>query len=167
MTETRRDTIPEHDFASHEHHELRHGLDRIHEVGSLSGTTDELSVAALEVLHWVESVLVPHAHWEDSWLYPEIDQRAGTPWATKLMSFEHQQIRDTASAVAAARTTLRQTRTPAAMIELRAQLFALEAVIRAHMAREERFLIPMLEPPTVEAASRTSRVGTTSPAGVD
>ena len=165
MTELRRDTLPEHDFASHEHVEVRRGLDRIHEAGSLRGTNDEISVAALDVLHWVDAVLDPHARWEDAWLYPEIDERAGTPWATKLMSFEHQQIRDAASALATARTTLRQARTPLALIELRGRLFALEGILRAHITREERFLIPLLEsdharqvvslPPSHEPATAT------------
>jgi len=145
VTEPRRDTLPEHDFVSHEHGEMRRGLDRIHDVGSQLGTNVEISVAALDVLHWIDAVLDPHARWEDTWLYPEMDERAGTPWATKLMSFEHQQIRDAAVALASARTTLRQARTPAALIELRARLFALEAILRAHLAREERFLIPLLE----------------------
>lgn len=145
MTEPRRDTLPEHDFVAHEHDEMRRGLNRLHDVGSLIGTTEEIAAAALHVLHWVDGVLDPHARWEDAWLYPEIDERAGSPWATKLMSFEHQQIRDAAIALATARTTLRQARTPAALIELRARLFALEAILRAHIAREERFLIPLLE----------------------
>lgn len=144
VTETRRDTLPEHDFAAHEHQELRHGIDRMHAVGALRGTKGELSVAVLDVLHWVEEVLTPHAQWEDRWLYPEIDQRAGTPWATKLMTYEHQQILDAAHALRAARTALR-TGADLEMIETRARIFALEALIRAHMQREERFLIPLLD----------------------
>jgi hypothetical protein len=31
------------------------------------------------------------------------------------------------------------------VIELRGRLFALDAIVRAHMAREERFLIPLLD----------------------
>jgi hypothetical protein len=145
VTDTRKDTLPEHEFASHEHHELRRGLDRIHEVGCQIGTTDEIAAAALDVLHWIDAVLVPHARWEDAWLYPEIDERAGTSWATKSMTFEHRQIADAASALATARTFLREERSPAALIELRGRLFALEAILRAHVAREERFLIPLLE----------------------
>lgn len=165
MTETRRDTLPEHDYASHEHHELRRGLDRIHDVGALLGNDAELSLGTLEVLHWVDSILGPHALWEDRWLYPEIDQRAGTPWATKLMSFEHQQIREAAASVATARTIVREARTPAAVVELRARLFALEAIIRAHMAREERFLLPLLEAGSAEAAPPEPQAGSTTPAG--
>ena len=154
MTETRRDTIPEHEFVAHEHVELRRGIDRMHEIGGLRGSNDELSVAVIEVLHWVERVLEPHAQWEDRWLYPEIDERAGTPWATKLMTFEHQQIRDAAQALAVARMRLRETGSAASVNDVRGALFALEAITRAHMAREERFLIPLLDAETSEALRR-------------
>jgi hemerythrin-like domain-containing protein len=145
VTETRRDTIPERDFATQEHHEMRRGLDRIHEVATLEGTTEELTLGALEVVHWVDRVLEPHAQWEDRWLYPEIDDRAGTHWATKLMTFEHQQIRDATHALTEARTQVREHGSVRAVLEVRGRLFALEAILRAHIAREERFLIPMLE----------------------
>jgi iron-sulfur cluster repair protein YtfE (RIC family) len=169
VTESQRETLPEHDFVSHEHRELGRGIDRIHEVGAVRGTNQELSLAALEVLHWIDTVLEPHAKWEDRWLYPEIARRAGTPWATKLMSFEHQQIRDAAQALASARSQLHDAPTDALVIEVRARLFALEAILRAHMAREERFLIPLLEaempidagaaPPPADVRTRASRPG--------
>ena len=145
MTETRRDTIPEHDFASHEHAEMRRGIERIVDVARAHVPNDELAAGVLEVLHWVDHVLEPHAQWEDRWLYPEIDERAGTHWATKLMSYEHLQIREAAHAVAAARLALREHGSTAAVIEVRGRLFALDEILRAHMAREERFLIPLLE----------------------
>ena len=34
----------------------------------------------------------PHMAWEESWLYPQIDDRAQTPWATSLVRFDHRQI---------------------------------------------------------------------------
>lgn len=145
MTETRRGTIPEHDFASHEHAEMRRGIERILEVAKLRASNDELSAAVIEVLHWVDDVLEPHARWEDGWLYPEIAERAGTPWATKLMTYEHQQIREAAQGVAVARLDLHDHGSTAAVIELRGQLFGLGAILRAHMVREERFLIPLLD----------------------
>jgi iron-sulfur cluster repair protein YtfE (RIC family) len=148
VTESRRDPIPERDFAAQEHRELARGIDRIHEVGALVGTNDELSAAALEVLHWIHAVLEPHDEWEDRWLYPEIDQRAGTPWATKLMSFEHVQIREAARTLATARARFHDAPTKAGGIDLRAGLFALETILRAHMTREERFLLPLLDAQT-------------------
>jgi len=68
VTETRRDTIPEHEFASHEHAEIRRGIERIGEVARLHVSNDELSAAVLEIMHWVDHVLEPHAQWEDRWL---------------------------------------------------------------------------------------------------
>ena len=157
MTETRRDTIPERDFVEYEHRELARDIDRINEAGMVVGTNEELSLAALDVLHWVEAVLEPHAKWEDRWLYPEIDRRAGTAWATKLMSFEHVQIRDAVHAIATARARMHDAPTKLAAIDVRARLFALEAILRAHVAREERFLIPLLD------AETPSGVGAGSP----
>jgi iron-sulfur cluster repair protein YtfE (RIC family) len=145
VMETRKDTIPEHDFVAHEHAEMRRGIERILEIARLHVSNDELSSTVLEVLHWVDHVLEPHAQWEDRWLYPEIDERAGTPWATKLMSYEHQQIREAAHAVATARLSLREHGSAASVIELRGRLFAFDELLRAHMAREERFLIPLLD----------------------
>ena len=163
MSDTRRG-IPEHDFASHEHAEMRRGIEGITEAARLQVSNDELTMAALEILHWVDNVLEPHAQWEDLWLYPEIDERAGTRWATKLMTYEHRQIRDAAHAVAGARLGLREHGSTAAVIELRGRLFALDAVLRAHMAREERFLIPLLDEPP-DAADSASMDPRTSPAG--
>jgi iron-sulfur cluster repair protein YtfE (RIC family) len=157
VSESRRDTIPEREFAAHEHRELVRGIDRIHEVGMSVGTNDELSVAALEIMHWIDAVLDPHAEWEDRWLYPQIDRRAGTPWATRLMSFEHQQIRDAAQVLASSRARFHDAPTQAGALEVRARLFAVEAILRAHMAREERFLIPLLD------AQSTPTVGVTNP----
>jgi hemerythrin-like domain-containing protein len=158
MTETRRETIPEHDFVAHEHADMRRGIERIHEAATLRGTSGDLSFAALEVLHWVETVLEPHAQWEDRWLYPEVDERAGTQWATKLMTFEHQQIRDAAQALAAARIRLRETGSTPAVLDVRGRLFALEAILRAHLAREERFLLPVLDAePSIELESGSTR----------
>ena len=65
MTDTRRG-IPEHDFASHEHAEMRRGIEGITEAARLQVSNDELTMAALEILHWVDHVLEPHAQWEDS-----------------------------------------------------------------------------------------------------
>lgn len=157
MSETRREALPERDFVEHEHRELARDIDRINEAGMLVGTNEELSLAALDVLHWVEAVLEPHAKWEDRWLYPEIDKRAGTAWATKLMSFEHVQIRDAVHALATARARFHDAPTNVGVIDVRARLFALEAILRTHVAREERFLIPLLD------AEAPSGVGVGSP----
>jgi iron-sulfur cluster repair protein YtfE (RIC family) len=165
VTETRRDTIPEHDFASHEHVEMRRGIERVLEVARVHGSNDELSAGVLEVMYWVDHVLEPHVRWEDRWLYPEIDERVRTPWATKLMSYEHQQIREAAHALAAARLALHEHGSTAAVTEVRGRLFAFDAILRAHMTREERFLIPLLDTVAAEAAAARSIGRRPSPTG--
>ncbi len=134
-------------FAEHEHLDLVRGINRIHDLAWDIGqvATPSLSVAVLDVLRWIEDVLEPHIAWEEGWLYPELDDLAGTPWATRAARFDHQQIRE---AIAAARSD-QQTLSARDQIDrhnrLRCHLFGLEALLRAHIEREERFLIPALE----------------------
>ncbi len=136
-------------FVEHEHVELRPGVKRIHDVAMAIGAmaAPDLSIALLDILDWVDRVLEPHAAWEDSWLYPAIDRQAGTPWATKLMAFEHHQMRQIAQRIARDRTLLSHELTREQTGELRGRLFSLEALLRAHLEREERFLIPLLDEP--------------------
>ena len=62
-------------FGEHEHRDLAHGLDHIHEVGCLFGSGSRLDdIRAMgEVLHWSTDTLAPHITWEEAWLYPQID----------------------------------------------------------------------------------------------
>jgi hypothetical protein len=105
MTEFPRGTTAEHAFAEHEHQDLAPGIDRIHAVASAVGSiaSADSSIAVFDVIDWVHRVLEPHAAWEDAWLYPDIDRRAGTP-------------------------------------PLR-----VEALLRAHIEREDGFLLQLLE----------------------
>lgn len=137
----------EHAFVENEHRELASGLDRIHHVGTLVGTTPprDLTYELLQVLSWIERVLEPHASWEETVLYEKIDQRAGTVWATKLMRYEHQQIRLLGRRLEQDRETLLHETTHDELGELRGRLFAFEGLIRAHLEREEVFLIPLLD----------------------
>jgi hemerythrin-like domain-containing protein len=147
MAESLRGTTAEHEVAEHEHREIARGVDRIHEVARFVGSVaaPDISIALLDVLDWIETILEPHASWEDAWLYPQIDERAGTPWATKLMTFEHHQIRALARHLEADRELLHREPSHDLEVELRGHLFAIEALPRAHIEREERFLIPLLE----------------------
>jgi DUF438 domain-containing protein len=133
-------------FAEHEHHDLRRGIERIHEVAcEVQGwVAPELPTHLLGVLDWLGNVLDPHLSWEETWLYPEIDERTGTPWATRSARFDHQQIRRMAERVRYDLPLLRGEEANARLSELRCHLFSLEALVRAHIEREERFLIPVL-----------------------
>ena len=79
---------------------------------------------------------------EDAWLYPEIARRAGSPWATKLMTFEHDQIFEIGRKLEIDAELLEIGPTTTPWLRARGHLFALEAVLRAHIEREERFLDP-------------------------
>jgi hemerythrin-like domain-containing protein len=156
MAEFRGGTTAEHAFAEHEHRDLAPGIDRIHSVARAVGSIapSDWSSAVLDVIDWVETVLRPHAAWEDAWLYPEIAGRAGSPWATKLMTFEHQQILEVARKLEADRVLLRREPGRDEVLDMQGYLFALEALLRAHVEREERFLIPLLDAPVEATATR-------------
>ncbi len=147
MTRIAHEAIAEHAFAEHEHREIAAGVNRIHDVAGFVGSAaaPETSLAITEILDWVEMVLEPHANWEDRWLYPQIAHIARTPWATRLMTFEHAQIRVLTRKLGVARERLIHDHSQALQTQVRGILYALEALLRAHIEREERFLLPVLE----------------------
>lgn len=134
-------------FAEHEHRDLAHGINRIHDVACLVGhlATPDLSARVLDVLHWLDGTLGPHIAWEDGWLFPEIDARTGTT-ATRAARFEHRQIREVTARLRADHERLDRRGGPGDKnAETRSDLVRLEVLIRAHLEHEERFLIPLLE----------------------
>jgi hemerythrin-like domain-containing protein len=147
MTDLLTVTNADHAFIKHEHAELEAGIERVHQIGGRVGsvTPRELADEVLHVLDWFEKVLAPHAVWEDHMLYDRIDERAGTTWATRLMRYEHEQIRRIAARLAGDRQRLLAVPTHELLTELRAHLFAFEALVRAHIEREDVFLFPLLE----------------------
>ena len=134
-------------FAEHEHRDLVRGLNRIHDVACEIGQRSRLdvSVDVLNILSWLDSALGPHVAWEEGWLYPEIDARLDSPWATRAARFDHQQIRVMTARLRADHHLLSSRETATALAETRCHLFSLEALLRAHIEREERFLIPLLD----------------------
>ena len=136
-------------FAEHEHVDLARGIDRLHDVASLAGQTPtpELSARVLNVLRWLDGTLGPHIAWEDSWLFPEIDARTGSPAATFAARFEHRQIREAIARLRADHDRLdhRGGGPGEKNAATRSDLIRLEELIRAHLTREERSLFPLLE----------------------
>ena len=145
-------------FAEHEHLDLARGIDRIHDVASVVGTLPnaELSTRVLGVLRWLDGTLGPHIAWEERWLFPELDARAGQPTTTLAARLEHRQIREL---VARLRADLERLDHRDVARDLKAatgsDLIRLEALIRAHLRREERFLFPLLEDGRGPIRSRT------------
>jgi iron-sulfur cluster repair protein YtfE (RIC family) len=134
-------------MAEHDHRHLMRGINRIHEVGCDidSRRTPELAHQLSGVLQWLDSTLELHVAWEKDCLFPEIDARTGTPWATRAARFDHQQIREMAGWLRADQRLLEGHPAGDQHTESRCRLFGLEALLRAHIEREERFLIPLLD----------------------
>jgi iron-sulfur cluster repair protein YtfE (RIC family) len=134
-------------FADHEHRDLVRGINRIHDVACEIGhrPSPELSVHVLGILHWLHTALEPHIAWEEAWLYPQIDARTGTPWATRAARFDHQQIREMAARLGTDQPLQGSHPSGDQHAEVRCHLFGLEALLRAHIEREERYLLPLLE----------------------
>jgi hemerythrin-like domain-containing protein len=134
-------------FAGHEHQDLQRGINRIHEVACEVGLRPlpELSTDLVAVMSWVHGTLEPHVAWEDSWLYPEIEARIGSPWTTRAARFDHQQIRRVAAQLSDDAIRLATHAAGDHQAAARCHLFSLEALLRAHIEREERFLIPLLD----------------------
>lgn len=134
-------------FEEHEHRDLARGINRIHDVACAIGRRPKVehSVELVGILRWMDGTLGPHIAWEEAWLYPEIDAHLGTPWATRAARFDHQQLREVASRLRADQHLLANRDAADPQDETRCHLFTLEALLRAHIEREERFLIPVLE----------------------
>jgi iron-sulfur cluster repair protein YtfE (RIC family) len=134
-------------FVDHEHEELVGGIDRMHEVACRLPVLPAPQVTARidGVLRWVDQTLKPHMAWEETWLFPTIDVRAQTRWATRLVRFDHRQITQQAEHLMSHRLRLQHGPSAEALDEVRSDLFGLEALLRANLEREEAFLLPLLE----------------------
>jgi iron-sulfur cluster repair protein YtfE (RIC family) len=134
-------------FLEHEHDELATGLNQLHELA------EQLSLLSVErLLHristtieWLEGTVTPHMTWEERWLFPQIDDRARTPWATRLVRFDHHQITEQIHRLRAHRVHLEHGPSSEAIVEVRCDLYAIETLLRACLEREERVLLPLFE----------------------
>ena len=99
-------------FAEHEHIDLVRGIQRIHDIACQVGCvpTDRTVRRPVDVWHWIDGTLEPHIAWEEAWLYPEIDARTDSPWATRAARFDHRQIRGIAAELRADQVALRTNR---------------------------------------------------------
>jgi hemerythrin-like domain-containing protein len=132
-------------FGEHEHRDLARGLDRIHSAGCRLGAGPKVDdVRAIrEVLRWTVITLQPHIAWEESWLYPQIEAITQTPWSTRAARFDHTQIEGLATRLRQDSELAGEGLTTEGLQEVRSHLFGYEAVLRAHIDREERQLLPV------------------------
>ena len=146
MTRSMTNGQPSKLFAQRQHAELGRGLNRIHDLAVAIGreATPFVSADVIDVLGWLDRMLEPPLAWEDGWLFPEIDRRLGTPWATRSA-----RVRPRPSPARPRPDPVRPVQLAldphGAREELRADLFGLEALVRAHIEREEQLLLPVLD----------------------
>ena len=107
-------------------------------------SVDQRAAGIHKVLHWVEADLKPHMAWEEHWLFPVIDRRTRTQWATRYARFDHQQITEQAERLDAHSAAGSHFPSRDA-VRLIADLSGLEMLLRTTVEREERFLLPLLE----------------------
>lgn len=130
-----------------EHRRIREGLANLEQAlgdAHLLARPDAIA-AAVRALAWLRRDVLPHAAWEEAWLYPQLDSIAGTPWATRAMRFEHEQIREVASLLerdfgaAEARWSNEQA------FRLVIAMARLATLLSAHLAQEQWFVGPLLD----------------------
>jgi hypothetical protein len=82
-----------------EHHRIHEGLSKLEDaIGRAHLLTRSTAIdSVVGTLTWLRRDVMPHAAWEEAWLYPRLDALAETPWATRAMRFEHEQIRELAT----------------------------------------------------------------------
>jgi iron-sulfur cluster repair protein YtfE (RIC family) len=133
-------------FAQHEHLDLARGIDGIHDAACSVGNvpSGEIVRRVDGVLSWFDRELQPHLNWEETWLYPQIEAATGTPWSTRAARFDHAEVR--AAVARLRREELAELGRPDIdrRSDLRCRLFSLEALLRAHVDREEQLLLPIL-----------------------
>ncbi len=139
-------------FAEHEHVELRPGIDQIREAAIAlgEGPRPEAVEQVRHACRWIDLVLTPHMAWEEGWLYPQLDELAGTDWATRSIRFDHRQIARLAGRVRDRLVELGHADLDHARVVER-DLLALGTMLDAHLEREERFLLPLLDGEAVGA----------------
>lgn len=135
-----------------EHRELEHITSRVDATAELAGNlaARDLANALRSLLDAIERSYLPHTEWEDSFCYPQLDRLAGTQWATRALRYQHQQIRSYIERLEADWLALRHEPTHRQLVDLRARLYGLGALITSHFEQEERFVLPMLDEETGE-----------------
>ena len=121
------------------HEDLRPHIERIGAVARLVPELDPASrVAAVHpILEFLRGDLWRHAEAEERWLYPEIAHRLRHPMATATMKLDHTILREGIDALAAddGRDADR----------LQAALYGIQALLFAHLRKEEELYLPQLE----------------------
>jgi hypothetical protein len=139
--------IIEGQLLDHEHQVLRTGISNLQDaIGQAHAMSRSDAIdRVVRTLAWLRRDVLPHAAWEEAWLYPHLDAAAGTPWATQALRFQHEQIREVAAALEREFSSAEVRWTAEEAFQLAIALTRLEALLSAHLAQEQWFVGPLLE----------------------
>ncbi len=146
---TRHRLPTERRILAHDHREIEHLLGHIESTAEIAGNlaSPDLASALRGLLDAIQHTLCGHLDWEETVCYAEMDGLAGTPWATRFLRFQHEQIRQSIDRLEADVLALRHEPTHGALVALRARLYRLHALMSAHLEQEEVALTPFLDVP--------------------
>ncbi len=136
-------------FYEDEHRRVRAGLAALQQTVAEAGRLGRLDAVErlTRIVIWLRRDLLPHAAWEEAWLYPRLDRETGSAWTTSALRFEHQQIRELATRLDGEFDQLNGHWNQGVVVEFVAALARLEALVTAHLAQEDRFVLPLLDEP--------------------
>ena len=148
---------------NHEHREIEHLVGRIETTAEMAGNlaASDLVSALRSLLDAMETTLVKHLDWEDDHCFPEMDRLAATPWATRVLRIQHEQVRQGLERLEADWLALQTDPTHRRLVELRGRLYGLHAQMSSHLEQEEVVVMPFLETGSGTAGAGPG-VGTTS-----
>lgn len=130
-----------------EHEGIRAGLSSLQ--GAIEDahrlTRVELAERVARTTAWMHRDFLPHAAWEEAWLYARLDHESGSPWTTRGLRFQHEQIRELAGALETASVVAHDRWTHEIEYTLLAAMARLDALLSAHLALEELFVLPLLD----------------------
>jgi len=139
--------VVEERIVEREHEALRAGLSTLR--GAIEDahylTRLELAERVARSTAWMHREFLPHAAWEEAWLYNRIDQETSSPWTTRGLRVQHEQIRELAGRLEAASTLAHARWTREVEVQLIAAMARLDALLSAHLAQEDLFVTPLLQ----------------------
>ena len=147
-------------FFTEEHRRIRVGLALLEETLGDMHRLDRVETVErmTRILAWLRRDLLPHASWEEAWLYERLDRAAGSPWASRMLRWEHQEVRDLAILLEREFGEISQHWSSRVAFDLTAALARMDAILVAHLWKEEDVILPLLDG-TLQDPTLTARIG--------
>jgi iron-sulfur cluster repair protein YtfE (RIC family) len=134
-------------FVEEEHRRVRGGLAELEETLAEAHRLDRAILAdrVYRTLEWLRRDVLPLVAWEDTWLFPVLDEAAGTSLATAALRMEHGEIVGIEDELEGDAALLRDHWSHEVELRIVARLASLRTMLASHLAKEERIALPLLE----------------------